>query len=162
MTPITIPKESFDAMRQALDLLEEVSQCFTREDDLPNNLIPRIDAALAAANAVEQVPSEDTIATPKETWDDMRDALAKAVRQIRYNKAAPHSSILDALAAAEAVQTQSPKIEIYGFRWNEQGICKYVGTYDDVLTEKRPFVAMGSGKIVGLVAVELDSKGNPV
>lgn len=35
-----------------LDLLSEVSKCFTREDDLPDGLLPRIDAALAAANAV--------------------------------------------------------------------------------------------------------------
>ncbi|MDH4425099.1 MAG: DUF4406 domain-containing protein [Acidovorax sp.] len=29
-------------------LLEEVSSCFTRDDDLPNDLLPRIDAVLAA------------------------------------------------------------------------------------------------------------------
>lgn len=39
-------------LSDVLDLLSEVSQCFTREDDLPDGLLPRIDAALAAANAV--------------------------------------------------------------------------------------------------------------
>jgi hypothetical protein len=32
-------------------LLREVSACFTREDDLPDNLLPRIDAALAEETA---------------------------------------------------------------------------------------------------------------
>ena len=32
----------------ALDLLEEVAACFTRDDDLPNELLPRIDAMLTA------------------------------------------------------------------------------------------------------------------
>lgn len=111
-----------------------------------------------------------TIPVPQETFDAMREALAKAVRQIRYNKVAPHSSILDALTAANAVQTQAarqqttepPKIEAYAFRWHEHGISPHVGTYDEVLADKRTFVDMGSGKIVGLVAVEVDNKGNPL
>lgn len=34
--------------RGAIDLLEEVAACFTRDDDLPNGLLPRIDAMLTA------------------------------------------------------------------------------------------------------------------
>jgi hypothetical protein len=34
------------------DLLREVAGCFTRDDDLPNNLLTRIDAALAAQGGV--------------------------------------------------------------------------------------------------------------
>lgn len=54
----TQEQAAFDLMREALNLLEEVSHCFTREDDLPNNLIPRIDATLAAAKEVQPQAQE--------------------------------------------------------------------------------------------------------
>ena len=45
---INIPRS---VVEQALeDKLREVSSCFTREDDLPNDLLPRIDAALNMEN----------------------------------------------------------------------------------------------------------------
>ncbi|WP_440110241.1 hypothetical protein [Acidovorax sp. BL-A-41-H1] len=42
-------EQQLEAMR---NLLREVAACFTRDDDLPNNLLPRIDAALPAQGGV--------------------------------------------------------------------------------------------------------------
>ncbi len=36
-----------DKLAVALSLLREVSSCFTRDDDLPDNLLPKIDAVLS-------------------------------------------------------------------------------------------------------------------
>ena len=40
------PEDS--VLEDAHALLQDVAACFTRDDDLPNNLLPRIDAVLAA------------------------------------------------------------------------------------------------------------------
>lgn len=77
---ITIPRKTFDAMREALNLLEEVPHCFTREDDLPNNLIPRIDAALAAANALDHIADANKM-VPAVPADHLTPEGAKAVAE---------------------------------------------------------------------------------
>jgi hypothetical protein len=50
------PCEACAAELPLRDLLEEVRQCFTRDDDLPGDLLPRIDAALDRVQEVCRFP----------------------------------------------------------------------------------------------------------
>ena len=47
-TAIAARAPADSVLEDAHALLQDVAACFTRDDDLPNNLLPRIDAVLAA------------------------------------------------------------------------------------------------------------------
>jgi hypothetical protein len=80
-----------------LKLLDEVRQCFTRDDDLPNDLLPRIDAALDGVT--------DTDATEQSLG--LYAAQAEAIREL-LDQHAPHTAgnLQARIAAALGVEVR--------------------------------------------------------
>lgn len=182
MTTIAVPQETFDAMRGALEAMEarfgsksfrakEQPQTFACEhtDETCHaceglvsgwKAVQAAIAALAAANAVEpQAQGESrSLTLAKQQWESWkRYALEVQERLVKYEGGA--SMVLN---AAHPQAPEPPKIEAYAFRWNGCRICYPEYSYDQVLDDWRSHVDEGYGKIVGLVAVEVDEKGNPV
>ena len=54
--PTPTAQAADSVLEDAHALLQEVAACFTRDDDLPDNLLPRIDAVLAARARLEEKP----------------------------------------------------------------------------------------------------------
>jgi hypothetical protein len=55
-------------------LLDEVRKCFTRDDDLPGELLPRIDEALATQAAGEPIAPHRLVLTPADPTTEMQIA----------------------------------------------------------------------------------------